>query len=158
MCSSCFTPTWKPAQFLDVFTGNNDWSASRRDTWYPYAHNFASLAKIIQGINDSFALKNGFFGYLNAVTIGGQKVVIYKTELHAKVNGNKLPIIPVIQQLVTELQPSLVISTGSAGGIGGVLNCGDVAVTSSAQFSCHYSVPNVSGDQFPESGKDDVVQ
>lgn len=120
--------------FLDVFTGNNDWSASRRDTWYPYAYNFASLASIIQGIRDSYALKNGFFGYLYAVTIGNQKVVIYKTELHAKVNGDKLPINPVIQQLVSELQPALVISTGSAGGIGGVLNCGDVAVTNARRF------------------------
>jgi hypothetical protein len=120
--------------FLDVFTGNNDWSPARQNTWYFYAHNFASLKNSIQGINDSDALRNGFFGYLSAVSIGDQKVVIYKTELHAKVNGNKLPIIPVIQQLVTELQPSLVISTGSAGGMGGVLNCGDVAVTSSARF------------------------
>ena len=38
------------------------------------------------------------------MNIGGQTVVLYKTEgLHAKVNGNKLPIIQVIQQLVAEL-------------------------------------------------------
>jgi len=131
--------------FLDVFTGNNDWSPSRQNTWYFYAHNFASLKNNIQGINDSDALRNGFFGYLSAVSIGDQKVVIYKTELHAKVNGNKLAIVPVIQQLVTELQPSLVISTGTAGGMGGVLNCGDVAVTSSARFRVSTQYPT-----FPE--------
>jgi hypothetical protein len=131
--------------FLDVFTGNNDWSPSRQNTWYFYAHNFASLKNTIQGINDSDALRNGFFGYLSAVSIGDQKVVIYKTELHAKVNGNKLAIVPVIQQLVTELQPSLVISTGTAGGMGGVLNCGDVAVTSSARFRVSTQYPT-----FPE--------
>jgi hypothetical protein len=127
--------------FLDVFTGNKDWSPSRRDTWYFYAHNFASLKKNIQGIDESDALKNGFFGYLNAVQIGDQKVVIYKTELHAKVNGNKLAIIPVIQQLVTELRPSLVLSTGTAGAMGSVLNCGDVAVTSSARFRVNTQYP-----------------
>ena len=89
--------------FLDVFTGDNSWTPARQATWYYYAHNFATIAPIIEGINDSDALKEGYFGYLSAVRIGDQNVVIFKTELHPKVNGDKLPIIPVIQQLVTEL-------------------------------------------------------
>ncbi|MGP0065939.1 MAG: hypothetical protein ACLQGP_20360 [Isosphaeraceae bacterium] len=120
--------------FLDVFTGNNAWSASRWDTWYFYGHHFTALSHDIQGIDDSDALKNGYFGYLYAMQVGDRKVVLFKTELHPKVNGNKLAFVPVIQQLATELRPSLVISTGSAGGTGSVLNCGDVAVTSSARF------------------------
>ncbi len=127
--------------FLEVFTGNKDWSASRWNTWNPYGHNFAQLANIIEGIGGDAALKNGSFGYLNAMQIGGQNVAIYKTELHAKVNGNKLPVIPVIQQLVTELAPSLVLSTGTAGGMGSVLNCGDVVVTNSARFRVSTSYP-----------------
>ena len=127
--------------FLDVFTGDNDWSASRKATWSLYGHNFSSLKGEIEEINDSDALKAGFFGYLNAVAVGDQKVVIFKTELHAKVNGDKLPIIPVIQQLATELQPSLVLSTGSAAGAGSVLNCGDVAVTSTARFHVRTHYP-----------------
>jgi hypothetical protein len=119
---------------LDVFTGNNEWSTARKSQWCGYAHNFSSLAGSITGISDNDALKSGMFGYLNAVQIGNQLVTLYKTELHAKVNGDKLPIIPVIQQLVNEIRPSLVISTGTAGGMGSVLKCGDVAITSSARF------------------------
>jgi len=127
--------------FLDVFTGNNAWTPARKQTWNGYGHNFASFQNIIQGIQDNDALKSGIFGYLSAVQIGDQKVAIYKTELHAKVNGNKLAIIPVIQQLVSELGTSLVITTGSAGGNGGVLNCGDVAVTSEARFRVSTEYP-----------------
>lgn len=120
--------------FLDVFSGNKEWSPARKSQWCGYAHNFTSLASNITGISDSDALKSGLFGYLNAVQIGSQKVALYKTELHAKVNGDKLPIIPVVQQLVKEIRPSLVMSTGTAGGTGSVLKCGDVAITSSARF------------------------
>jgi hypothetical protein len=127
--------------FLEVFTGNKDWSASRRDTWYPYGHNFAKLSSIILGIKGDYALEHDFFGYLNAMQIGNQKVAVFKTELHAKVNGNKLPIIPVIQQLVTEVSPSLVLSTGTAGGMGSVVMCGDVVVTSSARFRVDTTYP-----------------
>ena len=127
--------------FLEVFTGNKDWSTTRRNTWYPYGHNFAQLSSSIQGIKGDYALEHGFFGYLNAMQIGDQKVAVFKTELHAKVNGNKLAIVQVFQQLVTELSPSLVLSTGTAGGMGGVLMCGDVVVTSTARFRVSTTYP-----------------
>jgi Phosphorylase superfamily len=47
----------------------------------------------------------------------------------------------VMQQLIGELQSAVVISTGTAGAIGGNLNCGDVAVTSAARFHVHTSYP-----------------
>ena len=40
----------------------------------------------------------------------------------------------MIAQLVSELSPKLVISTGTAGAIGSVLNCGDVIITNAARF------------------------
>ncbi len=143
--------------FLEVFTGNKDWSTSRRNTWNLYGHNFAQLTNIIEGIKGDTALEQGFFGYLNAMRIGNQNVAIFKTELHPKVNGNKLPIIPVIQQLVTELAPSLVLSTGSAGGMGSVLNCGDVAVTNSA-IPREHDVSDLSGDQHAQPEQHGAVR
>ena len=127
---------------LEVFTGNNQWTPARRKSWCGYAHNFASFKGSIEGISGDDALEQGMFGYLSAVTIGSKNVVLYKTELHPKQNGPQLPFIPVIQQLITELQPGLVISTGTAGGIGSHINCGDVAVTSSARFHCQDKYPN----------------
>src|SRR5262249_22603889 len=140
--------------FLEVFTGNKDWSTSRRDTWCFYAHNFDKISGDIQGIKGDYALEHGFFGYLNAMQIGDQKVAVFKTELHPKVNGNKLPIIPVIQQLVTELAPLLVLSTGTAGGMGGALLCGDVVVTDSARFRVTTKYPTYPGiDELSANGK-----
>jgi hypothetical protein len=119
---------------LDVFTNNSEWTPARQKTWYPYAHNFAEFKSKIEGINDDDALKEGIFGYLFPLTIGNTKVVLYKTELHPKANGPALPFIPVINQLIGELAPKLVISTGTAGAIGSRLNCGDVIVTDSARL------------------------
>jgi hypothetical protein len=121
---------------LDVFTGDSTWSPARKKTWCPYAHNFAQIKPRIEGIDGNDALKSGYFGYLSLMTIGATKVALYKTELHPKANGLKLPFIPVIAQLVSELNPKLLISTGTAGGIGSQLNCGDVTITNSARFHC----------------------
>ena len=127
---------------LDVFTGDNTWSAARAKTWCGYAHNFAKFKPIIEGISGDTALEQGMFGYLSAVRIGTKTAVLYKSELHPKQNGDKLPFVPVMQQLIGELAPSLVISTGTAGAIGGRLNCGDVAVTSAARFHCEVQYPD----------------
>jgi nucleoside phosphorylase len=127
---------------LDVFTQNNTWGAARRKQWNGYAHNFAHYKPIIQGAGGDDALEHGLFGYLSALTIGNQSVVLYKTELHPKQNGAKLPFIPVLQQLISELAPKLVLTTGTAGAIGAALNCGDVAICESARFHVESQYPS----------------
>jgi len=126
---------------LDVLTNNNEWSPARKKQWCGYAHNFAQFKPIISGIDGDPALEQGMFGYLSSVRIGTKTVVLYKSELHPKQNGDLLPFIPVMQQLIQELAPSLVISTGTAGAIGSQVNCGDVAVTSAARFHCQVQYP-----------------
>ena len=130
---------------LDVFTQNNDWSPATKKKWCGYAHNFTKFKPIIQGVAGDSALEQGMFGYLSAVQIAGKTVVLYKSELHPKQNGNHLPFVPVIQQLISELAPGLVISTGTAGGIGSELKCGDVAITSEARLHLKNSYPAVQG-------------
>ena len=127
---------------MDVFTQNAEWSPARRKQWCGYAHNFDEFKPLIAGIDGDNALEQGLFGYLSALTIAGKTLVLYKSELHPKQNGAKLPFVPVIRQLITELKPGLVLSTGTAGAIGGKLNCGDVAITSSARFKCEVRYPN----------------
>ena len=127
---------------LEVFTGDSDWSAARKKTWNGYGHNFARFKPLIEGIDGDTALEQGLFGYLAALTIGTKRVVLFKSELHPKQNGPQLPFVPVMQQLVSELQPALVLSTGTAGAIGGTLACGDVAITQAARFVCQVQYPN----------------
>jgi hypothetical protein len=126
---------------LDVFTNNPAWSADRKKTWYGYAHNFSEFKPEIEGINDDIALRDGLFGYLFPLMIGNSRVVLYKTELHPKTNGKDLPFIPVIKQLVGELKPKLVISTGTAGAIGSHIQCGDVVITQAARLHLQSTYP-----------------
>jgi kumamolisin len=127
---------------LEVFTGNGAWTPARQRTWNGYAHQFAKYRPMIANAGRDKALAQGIMGYLSAVTIGGKMVVLYKSELHPKQNGDQIPFIPVMQQLVTELGPSCVISTGTAGAIGGQFNCGDVAITTAARFHVEHDYPN----------------
>jgi Phosphorylase superfamily len=126
---------------LDVFTGNNAWTPTRKKQWNGYGHNFEHFKPIIEGIDGDTALEDGLFGYLSAVKIGSSNVVLFKSELHPKQNGVKLPFVPVIQQLVTELKPSLVLSTGTAGAIGSHVQCGDVVITTAARFHVEDTYP-----------------
>jgi hypothetical protein len=127
---------------LEVFTQDSDWSPARKKTWNGYGHNFARFKPLIEGIDGDTALEQGLFGYLSALTIGSKRVVLFKSELHPKQNGPQLPYVPVMQQLVSELQPKLVLSTGTAGAIGATLTCGDVAITQTARFVCQVQYPH----------------
>jgi len=133
---------YETSALLDAFTGNNEWNPARKKTWCGYGHNFATFKPDIENIGDDVALKDGMFGYLSAMKIGSRTVVLYKSELHPKQNGSQLPFIPVMQQLIGELAPPLVITTGTAGGIGSHLNCGDVAITRRARFHTQGHYPN----------------
>ncbi len=59
--------------------------------------------------------------------ITGKNVVLYKSELHPKQDGTPLPFVRVIQQLIAELPPDVVVTTGrtgTAGAIGIWIYCG----------------------------------
>ena len=51
-------------------------------------------------------------------------------------DGPQLPNIDVWRQIITEVQPKLVITTGTAGGIGKQFEVGDVIVSPIVRFDC----------------------
>jgi hypothetical protein len=126
---------------LEVWTGDSAWTPTRRQSWNPYAHNFDQIKGQISDIRGNDALEAGYFGYLAAFRVGDVNVVLYKTELHPKSDGPHLPFVTVIGQLVSELKPKVVVSTGTAGAIGSAINCGDVAITSRARLHCKTQYP-----------------
>jgi hypothetical protein len=78
-----------------------------------------------------------------ATTIGKQKVVVFKSDSHLSQDTKKVPATPgalpnyeVWKQIIEEVRPKLVITTGTAGGIGKQCQVGDVIVSPIVRFDC----------------------
>ncbi|MGO9109864.1 MAG: hypothetical protein ACLP9L_11580 [Thermoguttaceae bacterium] len=101
--------------------------------WYPYAHNFASeYAALIRP--GAPAQESKRLGSYFPTTIAGKKVLCFKSELHMSQDGPKMPVARLWGQLIAEARPKLVITTGTAGGIGAAVELGDVVVPPAVQF------------------------
>jgi nucleoside phosphorylase len=68
--------------------------------------------------------------------IGTKKVLCAKSNLHLATDATSLPIRQLWLQMIAEVRPSLIITTGTAGGIGTDTVLGDVAIATAAQFNC----------------------
>jgi nucleoside phosphorylase len=69
-------------------------------------------------------------------TIGGRSVILMKSDLHMSQDGPKLPVRTLWKQIIEQASPQLVITTGTAGGIGAQTVLGDVVVTDIVRFDC----------------------
>jgi len=99
-----------------------------------YTHNFASISKQMRaGCPARQAKRLGAFW---TTTIGGKKVVVFKSDSHMSQDGPELPNRLVWRQLIDEVQPSLVITTGTGGGIGKQFEVGDVILSPVVRFDC----------------------
>jgi nucleoside phosphorylase len=107
-----------------------------KTAWYNYDHNFASeYVPIIRRGAPSVQNSHRLGSYFLTV-IGGKRVLCFKSELHMSQDGPKLPIAKLWKQLIAEVKPKLVITTGTAGGIGPAVELGDVVVAPSVRFDC----------------------
>ena len=106
-----------------------------------YKHNFRKIAaKMSRG---SPAVEAGRLGAYWTTRIGSRKVVVFKSDSHmsqdtkkAPTAGQTLPNEDVWKQIIEEVSPSLVITTGTAGGIGTECEVGDVIVSPVVTFDC----------------------
>ena len=110
-----------------------------RDDYVPYTHNFATLAS--QMSKGSPAVKAKRLGTFWTTTIGAKKVVVFKSDSHLSQDTNKhfpangqLPNAELWKQIIGEVQPKLVLTTGTAGGIGKDFEVGDVVVSPVVRF------------------------
>jgi phosphorylase superfamily protein len=126
---------------LDVLTGNPDWSAKTQSDWCEYGHNFNKFKPLIANVHANNVLADGAFGRLSEMKIAGKTVVLYKSELHPKQDGTGLPFVPVMQQMIGELAPKYVITTGTAGAIGDRIKCGDVTICTSSRLHVQKKYP-----------------
>lgn len=106
-----------------------------RDDWMPYTRNFAAIAARMR--TGCPAVNLGRLGTYWTATIGGRRVTLFKSDSHMSQDGPKLPNADVWRQIMDDVRPSLVITTGTGGGIGPTAEVGDVIVSSFVTFSCH---------------------
>jgi len=111
------------------------------DDYRSYTHNFAKIARKMR--KGCPALEAKRLGTYWTTTIGKNKAVIFKSDSHLSQDTRKLPspggTLPnqdVWAQIVGEVKPKLVITTGTAGGIGKECEVGDVIVSPIVRFDC----------------------
>jgi purine-nucleoside phosphorylase len=105
-----------------------------RNDYVPYTHNFATISKKMRKGCPALLAKR--LGTYWTTTIGKKSVVVFKSDSHMSQDGPQLPNIDVWTQLIEEVKPSLVITTGTAGGIGKQFEVGDVIVSPVVRFDC----------------------
>lgn len=105
-----------------------------RNDYKPYTHNYAKISRNMRSGCPARNAKR--LGAYWTGTIGGKKVVYFKSDSHMSQDGPKLPNIDVWKQLIAEVKPKLVLTTGTAGGIGTEFEVGDVVVSPIVRFDC----------------------
>jgi len=105
-----------------------------RNDYRSYTHNYASISlKMRAGCPARQAKRLGSYW---TTAIGGKRVVVFKSDSHMSQDGPKLPNIEVWAQIINEVKPKLVITTGTGGGIGKQFEVGDVVVSPIVRFDC----------------------
>jgi len=105
-----------------------------RNDYRPYTHNYVAIAKKMRA--GCPARKLTRLGAFWTTTIGTKSVVVFKSDSHMSQDGPQLPNEDVWAQIISEVRPSLVLTTGTAGGIGKDALVGDVVVSSVVRFDC----------------------
>lgn len=110
-----------------------------RNDYVSYTHNFATISRKMR--SGCPALQAKRLGAFWTTTIGSKKVVIFKSDSHLSQDVKTLPsgtaTLPnydVWKQIISEVQPKLTITTGTAGGIGKERQVGDVVVSPIVRF------------------------
>ncbi len=105
-----------------------------RNDYVHYTHNYDTISKKMRAGCPATQAKR--LGAYWTTTIGKKSVVIFKSDSHMSQDGPQLPNIDVWRQIIDEVQPRLVITTGTAGGIGTAFEVGDVVVSPVVRFDC----------------------
>lgn len=105
---------------------NTDWAHYTKD-WSAY---------VSQLTERSPAKEARRLGEYALTQIGTKQVVCFHSQLHLATDSLEPPIVQLWQQIIGEVKPQLVITTGTAGGIGLSTSLGDVFVVSNAKFNC----------------------
>jgi nucleoside phosphorylase len=127
--------TWTAAEaraLADVLTPGH-----ASNTWKRYTEEWSRYEHQLTGRSPARFSK--CLGLWALTEIDGKRVVLFKSDLHLATDAKSLPIRQLWAQLLAAVKPKLVITTGTAGGIGTQTQLGDVCVTNGAKFNCQES-------------------
>lgn len=121
-------------------SNNSRW----RGKWYPYRRNFYTIyqalwtRRLISATRNRAAgapaLLDNRWGSFTLVSVGNKSVLLFKSQLHINQDGESLPLLQLVQQILDECQPDILFSIGTAGGVRLEDALGDVVVTNAAKF------------------------
>jgi nucleoside phosphorylase len=127
-----------------------------RRAWLPYRRDFyrvmpdlwtRRLVSIQTGSRrgvPSLNKESRRWGSYRLVSIGSKKVLLFKSDLHLGTDGEKLPLARLVRQVLKDSQASLVLSTGTSGGVSPGDLLGDCVISNSARFKLGKAFENAS--------------
>jgi nucleoside phosphorylase len=141
--SDVLVVAWTTAEahaLCDVFTPGQKATAAAGEAvtaWTAYRHNWRSRFRGMVRVGaPSRGKTEDSLAFYSTTTIGGLRVVVAKSNLHMSQDGLLLPIVPLWKQMLRETGAGLIITTGTAGGVGSETLLGDVTIAGQVQFDC----------------------
>jgi len=109
------------------------------DQWFPYRRNVDAFIPNVTGKHAPFndpklARYYHTLGLYYPLRIGTVSALAFKSGLHMAYDGPAVPIVDLWHQILAEVRPRLVITTGTGGGIGADIGLGDVVIASATRF------------------------
>ncbi|MDQ3763065.1 MAG: hypothetical protein M3460_15880 [Actinomycetota bacterium] len=121
---------------------NDAWRAR----WHPYRRDFYTVftdlwsRRLISAARNTaqgapaLRASNLRWGSYTLASVGNRTVLLFKSELHLNQDGERLPLVQMVRQIIEDTQPMLLLSIGTAGGVADDQALGDVMVTNAAKF------------------------
>lgn len=103
--------------------------------WMAYKNNWSAIEAQIDS-PEAPSRRAGCSGYWAKIQIGELTAVLIKSEMHPSTDGPNLPMVMCWQQWISQVQPKLVITTGTAGAVTKDVSLGDVIVTGRVSWDC----------------------
>jgi Phosphorylase superfamily len=111
--------------------------------WYEYRHGISAYLPLVTGsrapFNDSSSDMARYYhslGLYFPCTIGDKRILLFKSGLHLDYDGPQIPLKKLTAELLNTIQPKVLITTGTGGGIGQEVLLGDVVIASATRFFC----------------------
>jgi nucleoside phosphorylase len=117
-----------------------------RDNWRAYTKNYDVIAAEMR--LGCPARNYGRLGTYWCTTIGDTSVTLFKSDSHMSQDGPALPNAKVWRQIIEDVSPRWVITTGTGGGIGTRGEVGDVVLSRYVAFDCQREFKSLNGHKY----------